>query len=420
MYECDTVELYVDAKRSYKKSTRRAGSLARRADMLSSFATLIMSVLSPAKVCFGEKSCTPLDSAAPPQSGWICALPSASLIKGDPRRNCVKCNHESLSRSPAHPNEVWNVSQGIGHMRDVDPNALWFVANSSHKLGWVPPLLPQQKVETSGWRHYVPKAKLAVYLPCSSTRGEDAAILRTFFTDRTTGAPLRGGTFLEIGGANGLEQSNSWIFEVCLGWKGVLAEAHPKFFAQLARNRPASLNIHFAACSPEMGGWANFTARRWTGAKIVTAADVAVAQKRQQMHQSTKQSIQISALDTVSVQCGQLGDHLNRLDVRRLDFLSVDVEGSELTVLQSLDHSRLTIGVVLVEVRGDGVRPRLMKHMLRQGMRYIGQFNGRSTAANAIIDDVYVNFTHLATYFPTSAALQPRRRRSGVRRSGSQ
>ena len=390
--------------------------------MLFSFA-LTATFLSPSKVCFGEKPCTALDSAAPPQGGWISALPSASLIKGDPRRNCLVCDHASLARSPAHPHEVWNVSQGVGHVRDVNPNSLWFVANSSHKLGWVPPLLPEQKLETSGWRHYAPKAKLAVYLPCSSTRGEDAAILRTFFTDRSTGAPLRGGTFLEIGGANGLEQSNSWIFEVCLGWKGVLAEAHPKFFSQLARNRPASLNLHFAACSREMGSWANFTARRWTGAKIITEADVAIALKRQYKQKATTPgrmpSIQTSALDTISVQCGQLGDHLTRLDVRRLDFLSVDVEGAELTVLQSLDHSRLTIGVVLVEVRGDGVRPRLMKHMLRQGMRYIGQFNGRSTSANAIIDDVYVNFTHMATYFPTSAALQPRRR-SGARGSGSQ
>ena len=143
------------------------------------------------------------------------------------------------------------------------------------------PLLPSQTVGSGfgGWRRYKPKARLAVVLPCSSTRGEDAAILRSFFTDRNNGEPLRGGSFLEIGGANGLEQSNSWIFEVCMGWKGVLVEAHPRFYAQLLRNRPSSLNLRFAACDPTMGtGWANFSAERWTGAKIITPADQRVAE----------------------------------------------------------------------------------------------------------------------------------------------
>ena len=36
-----------------------------------------------------------------------------------------------------------------------------------------------------------------VFLPCSPGRGEDAAVLRTFFTDRDTGQPLRGGAFPE-------------------------------------------------------------------------------------------------------------------------------------------------------------------------------------------------------------------------------
>jgi len=285
------------------------------------------------------------------------------------------------------------VSRGAKKLGEVNLDALWFRTNSSTKAGWVPELLPHQALDTNvGWRKYPPKARLAVDLPCSSARGEDAAVLRSFFTDRVTGRPLRGGTFLEIGGANGLEQSNTWIFEVCLGWKGILVEAHPRFFAQLRRNRPATLNMQFAACARDAGLWANFSAQRWTGARVITADD--------QPTDGHRQSIQ-----TVSVQCGQLGDHLARLQVERLDFVSVDVEGSELTVLQSLDFSRLTIGVVLVEVRGDGVRPGVMKHLLRHGMRYVGQFAGRGTKVNAVIDDVFVNTTHLAAFFPTSVAL---------------
>ena len=297
-------------------------------------------------------------------------------------------------RSPTHPDETWKVSQGINRIKDVPQEALWFVANASQKVGWVPPLLPRQVLNVkTGWRKYPPKHRMAVDFPCSSARGEDAAVLRTFFTDHLTGKPLRGGTFLEIGGANGLEQSNSWIFEVCLGWKGILAEAHPRFFSQLTRHRPASLNLHFAACQQGAGEWANFSAQRWTGARVITSDESLAGSKH-------------SSIQTVSVQCGQLGKYLTQLAVQRLDFLSIDVEGAEFSVLKSLDFTQLAIGVVLVEVRGDGVRAKVFKHLLRNGLRYVGQFNGRGTSANAIIDDVYVNISHLAVHFPNSTALR--------------
>lgn len=336
-----------------------------------------------AQVCYGTV-CVRLDAASPPMGGWLSALPHVAL-KGDIRRNCVQCDMESLSRKPSHPSEVWDAAGSVHRPQDVSQEALWFVANKTHKLGWVPALLPAQSLNTAvGWRKYPPKHRLLVDLPCSSARGEDAAVLRSFFTDRDSGAPLRDGTFLEIGGANGLEQSNSWIFEVCLGWKGVLVEAHPRFFSQLIRHRPASLNMNFAVCSPG-AGWANFSAQRWTGARMIADTETSVK--------------------TVSVQCGQVGLALSKLGVARLDFLSVDVEGAELNVLRSLDFARLTVGVVLVEVRGDGVRPGLLRYLLHHGMRYVGQFTGRGTSINAIIDDVYVNFTHLEQYFPRSSAL---------------
>ena len=359
--------------------------------------------LHHAQVCFGNSSaCTLFDElrAPLPYVSWQSALPNTAL-KGDIRRNCVQCDREALSRSDRHPREVWDLTKAVSRLREVSTEALYFIANASVKLGWVPPLIPSQVVESGkgSWRTYKPKARLAVILPCSSTRGEDAAILRSFFTDRNTGQPLVGGTFLEIGGANGLEQSNSWIFEVCLGWKGVLAEAHPRFYSQLLRNRPASLNLRFAACDPNAGtGWANFSAERWTGAKIITRAEQQAAEGGSLSRKKLKM------LQTLSVQCGQLGSFLSRLDVRRLDFLSVDVEGAELTVLKSLDFTRLSIGVVLVEVRGDGVRAGVFKHMIKSGLRYVGQFQGIGTKANEIIDDVYCNFTHLSTYFPTSHA----------------
>ena len=76
----------------------------------------------------------------------------------------------------------------------------------------------------------------------------------------------------------------------------------------------------------------------------------------------------------VPVPCAPLGPVLTELGVDAIDFLSVDVEGVETLVLRSLVTSAqsLTLGVVLVEVRGDGQRRGIMELLLGVGMRYVG------------------------------------------------
>ena len=92
------------------------------------------------------------------------------------------------------------------------------------KPGFVPELLENQTLDVGrGWRSFRLMNGVPFFMPCSSARGEDAAVLRSFFTDRQTGQPIREGTFLEIGGVDGLRESNTWVFELCLGWRGVRA-----------------------------------------------------------------------------------------------------------------------------------------------------------------------------------------------------
>ena len=146
-------------------------------------------------------------------------------------------------------------------------------------------------------------------------------MLRSFFTDRQTGRPLRDGVFLEIGGVDGLIESNSWIFEACLGWTGILVEGHPTFFRQLTRHRPATLNLNMAACAS--AGVVNYTARPWTGAAVSDTASGATPEGRtlEQLNGAT-----------VPVACAPLGATLSTLGVHEIDFMSVDVEGAEVCV----------------------------------------------------------------------------------------
>jgi hypothetical protein len=110
------------------------------------------------------------------------------------------------------------------------------------------------------------------------------------------------------------------------------------------------------------------------------------------------------AASMVSVQCGPIGDYLEQLGVHRLDFVSLDIEGAERIALDGLglERGRLSLGVILVEVRADGVRAQVLELLLSRGLTYVGQVHGRPSLGNEVIDDVYINETHLGIYFPES------------------
>lgn len=81
-------------------------------------------------------------------------------------------------------------------------------------------------------------------------------------------------------------------------------------------------------------------------------------------------------------------------------------EGAELIVLKTLGlGERLSLGVIMVEVRGDGLRPKLMRLLLNVGLVYVGALHGHPSNANEVVSDVWANMTHLRLYFPKSRAL---------------
>ena len=151
---------------------------------------------------------------------------------------------------------------------------------------------------------------------------------------------MRNGTFVEIGGNDGLSTTNTYHLERCLGWQGLLIEGHPVNFHKMARARPGALNLGIAVCREH--GLANFSERAGVASGINSEMD---SFHRKHFH--------IGSL-VRRVPCGPLGDWFTALRLRTIDFFSLEVEGAELVVLQTLNWEALTIGVLLVECAGAG------------------------------------------------------------------
>jgi len=79
-----------------------------------------------------------------------------------------------------------------------------------------------------------------------SQDGEDKE-LEKWFKD------MCGGTYLEIGGLDGISFSNSYLYNKGLNWTGVLVEASPRNYEQLIKNRPNEIaNVHAGVCEKKM------------------------------------------------------------------------------------------------------------------------------------------------------------------------
>jgi len=161
-----------------------------------------------------------------------------------------------------------------------------------------------------------------------SSSDEDKIIYELFFKNGEAK-----GSVVEMGAFTGIQESNSRFFDLCLGWETLLVEGMPKSFEQVITNRPNSHNFNFVPSCSEADEIANKTVKfdnyPMTNAGI-NDGNVSTAYTGKNW--------------TVDVPCGSLDKVL--LDVfpsGHVSFFSLDVEGSEPSVLRALDFTKYSL-----------------------------------------------------------------------------
>jgi hypothetical protein len=167
------------------------------------------------------------------------------------------------------------------------------------------------------------------------SQSEESQIIYERFFSKPS--PHRNGFFVEMGGLDGVLFSNSWFFEECLGWRGLLLEGNPANYNAMVLNRPHTTNLHMAVCRKEQV--VQFTVG---GGAIAGAMQTMAASFLQKWHHTTQPR-------TVDVYCGPLAHQFCLLGIVEIDFFSLDIEGAELEAIASIDFTRVSIHVLVVE-----------------------------------------------------------------------
>lgn len=163
--------------------------------------------------------------------------------------------------------------------------------------------------------------------------------------------------FVELGANDGVQQSNTLTLERYHGWKGILIEPHPGNFNKLTKNRSRSNMFENCACVND--GFPKKSIELLYS-DLMTIQTEGVQEIPDPMNHALEgqEFLRHEIVKAFSAPARTLTQILETNNApKRMEFLSLDVEGGELGVLQGLDFKKYKFDVICVETR-DEIRVR--------------------------------------------------------------
>ena len=164
---------------------------------------------------------------------------------------------------------------------------------------------------------------------------QDEFVYENYFKERTDGI------FVDIGAYDGVIGSNSLFFEN-LGWQGVCIEPNPEMFKKLQELRKCKCVPYAISDKSETARF--FQIKEGGPATLSGLVDEYSQQAIARINKEVNQEDQ--NFDYIDVECKTFESIVK---YKHIDYLSLDTEGNELKILQSIDYSEYFIDVITVE-----------------------------------------------------------------------
>lgn len=198
-----------------------------------------------------------------------------------------------------------------------------------------------------------------------SQQQEDVTLFKRYWE-----SPLKkNGVFVELGGLDGVTYSNTKFFEEFLDWRGVLIEAVPSSFQKMIKNRPLANNFFMAICKE--------------GNETEILGDWATAGIPGNMASGFRKTWHGSSNNVIKVPCGPISWVLKVSGIDHIDLFSIDVEGAELEVLETMDWS-IKVHVICIEQDGwNKEKDEKCREILRKnGFTFVQKLHGNEIWEN--------------------------------------
>lgn len=158
------------------------------------------------------------------------------------------------------------------------------------------------------------------------------------------------GFFIECGANDGLTQSNTAFLEKMKNWTGLLVEPGVENYKKCVANRPNSIVENYALVSSEYKEntiKGNFGSHHFNG--LMNSVDVIPEYFDDEMKANAEDFKTKFKTNSVETNCCTLQSLLEKHNIQKVDFFSLDTEGYELEILNGLDFSRVRPKYILIE-----------------------------------------------------------------------
>jgi len=147
----------------------------------------------------------------------------------------------------------------------------------------------------------------------------------------------KNGYFVDFGGTNGIDLSNSYMLELDYNWRGIIAEPGKKWHNDLFFNRKCIIDTRCV--------WSESNKKLLFNQTNDAALSTIDNFSNSDSHSKAREIGEKYYVDTIS-----LIDLLNFHSAPRdIDYLSIDTEGSEFDILNAFDFNQYNIKVITCE-----------------------------------------------------------------------
>lgn len=160
------------------------------------------------------------------------------------------------------------------------------------------------------------------------------------------------GFYIELGANDGIQQSNTYYFEQYRNWKGILIEPIGQRYLECFRNRSKNNKIFCNAC-------VSFEYKEkfveLTYSNLMTTANNLESDLSNPIEHA-KSGLKYIPNKENNYTFGSLASTLNSILLKsdapkKIDFLSLDVEGAEIEVLKGVNHKQFRFKYICIESR---------------------------------------------------------------------